>query len=123
MTLDGPDLPFSFYISFSNEMSLDYSHLEHFATDEPLEQQRQPIIRSRIEGQISIKKSVLSFPKRLSSDHVNAHRGSRAQLVQPRNQGVFLVMTQNAFVPVKRDNSVNTYLRILTVPQGSERSE
>ena len=37
--------------------------------------------------------------------------------------GVFLVMTKNAFVPVKRDNSVNTYSRISTVPRGSERSE
>ena len=25
------------------------------------------------------------------------------------NQGVFLVKRKNAFVPVKRDNSVNTY--------------
>ena len=40
-----------------------------------------------------------------------------------RNQGVFLVSAKNAFVPVKRDNSVNTYLRISTVPRGSERSE
>ena len=30
---------------------------------------------------------------------------------------------KNAFPPVKRDNSVNTYSRISTVPQGSERSE
>ena len=39
------------------------------------------------------------------------------------NQGVFLVKMKNAFVPVKRDNSVNTYSRISTVPRGSERSE
>ena len=38
-------------------------------------------------------------------------------------KGVFLVTTKNAFVPVKRDNSVNTYSRISTVPRGSERSE
>ena len=37
--------------------------------------------------------------------------------------GVFLVKTKNAFAPVKRDNSVNTYSRISTVPCGSERSE
>ena len=43
--------------------------------------------------------------------------GSRA------TKGVFLVKMKNAFVPVKRDNSVNTYLRISTVPRGSERSE
>ena len=38
-------------------------------------------------------------------------------------QGVSLVKMKNAFVLVKRDNSVNTYSRISTVPQGSERSE
>ena len=38
-------------------------------------------------------------------------------------KGVFLVNAKNAFVPVKRDNSVNTYLRISTVPRGSEQSE
>ena len=37
--------------------------------------------------------------------------------------GVFLVKTKNAFVPVKRDHSVNTYLRISTVPRGSEQNE
>ena len=30
-------------------------------------------------------------------------------------QGVFLVSAKNAFVAVKRDNCVNTYLRISTV--------
>ena len=40
-----------------------------------------------------------------------------------QTKGVFLVKTNNAFVPVKRDNSVNTYSRFSTVPQGSERSE
>ena len=35
-------------------------------------------------------------------------------------KGVFLVSAQNAFVPVERDNSVNTYSRISTVPQGNE---
>ena len=30
-------------------------------------------------------------------------------------KGVFLVKTKNAFLPVKRDNSVNTYSRISTV--------
>ena len=35
-------------------------------------------------------------------------------------KGVFLVKTKNAFVPVKRDNSMNTYSRISTVPLGSE---
>ena len=39
------------------------------------------------------------------------------------NEGVFLVSAKNAFVSVKRDNSVNTYSRISTVPRGSERSE
>ena len=39
------------------------------------------------------------------------------------SEGVFPVSTKNAFVPVKRDNSVNTYSRISTVPRGSERSE
>ena len=38
------------------------------------------------------------------------------------NLGVFLVSAKNAFPPVKRDNSVNTYLRISTVPQVSEQS-
>ena len=37
--------------------------------------------------------------------------------------GVFLLKMKNAFVPVKRDHSVNTYSRISTVPWGSERSE
>ena len=32
------------------------------------------------------------------------------------NKGVFLVSAKNAFVPVKRDKSVNTYSRISTVP-------
>ena len=39
---------------------------------------------------------------------------------EKQNQGVFLVKTNNAFVPVKRDNSVNTYSRISTVPRVSE---
>ena len=30
---------------------------------------------------------------------------------------------KNAFVPVKRDHSVNTYSRISTVTRGSEQSE
>ena len=38
-------------------------------------------------------------------------------------KGVFLVSAKNAFAPVKRDNSVNIYSRISTVPRGSERSE
>ena len=37
--------------------------------------------------------------------------------------GVFLVKMKNAFVPVKRDNSVNTHSRISTVPRGSEQNE
>ena len=37
--------------------------------------------------------------------------------------GVFVVTAENSFLPVKRDNSVNTYSRISTVPWGSERSE
>ena len=40
-----------------------------------------------------------------------------------QNLGVFLVSAKNAFVPLKRDNSVNTHSRISTVPRGSERSE
>ena len=40
-----------------------------------------------------------------------------------KKKGVFLVKMKNAFVSVKRDNSVNTYSRILTVPRGSEQSE
>jgi len=39
------------------------------------------------------------------------------------NKSVFLVSAKNAFVPLKRDNSVNTCSRISTVPRGSERSE
>ena len=39
------------------------------------------------------------------------------------SEGVFLVKMKHAFEPVKRDNSVNTYSRISTVPRGSERSE
>ena len=35
-------------------------------------------------------------------------------------KGVFLVKMKNAFEPVKRDYSVNTYSRISTVPRGSE---
>ena len=42
------------------------------------------------------------------------------RLVGNMNEGVFLVSAKNAFVPVKRDNSVN---RISTVPRGSEQSE
>ena len=38
-------------------------------------------------------------------------------------QGVFLVKMKHVFEPVKRDNSMNTYTRISTVPPGSERSE
>ena len=37
--------------------------------------------------------------------------------------GVFPVKMKNAFVPVKRDNSVNTYSRFSTAPRGSKRSE
>ena len=37
-------------------------------------------------------------------------------LISLIGKGVFLVMTKNAFEPVKRDNSVNTYSRISTVP-------
>ena len=40
-----------------------------------------------------------------------------------RSLGVFLVSAKNAFVPVKHNNSVNTYSIISTVPQGSERCE
>ena len=36
--------------------------------------------------------------------------------------GVFLVKMKTAFVPVKRVHSANTYSKISTVPQGSERS-
>ena len=39
------------------------------------------------------------------------------------SKGVILVKMKNAFEPVKRDHSVNTYSRISTVPRGSERSE
>ena len=49
----------------------------------------------------------------------NANRGKKSN----RTKDVFLVSAKNAFVPVKRDNSVNTYSRISTVPRGSERSE
>ena len=39
-------------------------------------------------------------------------------------KGVFLVMTKNAFLPVKRVYSVNTYLRITLSHEGvSEASE
>ena len=41
----------------------------------------------------------------------------------PTVWGVFPVKMKNAFEPVKRDNSMNTYSRISTVPRGSERSE
>ena len=37
-----------------------------------------------------------------------------------RTEGVFLVMTTNAFFSLKRDFSVNTDSSISTVPQGSE---
>ena len=47
----------------------------------------------------------------------------RLDLETFRNKGVFLVKTNNAFVPVKRHNSVNTYSRFSTVPWGSEQSE
>jgi len=39
------------------------------------------------------------------------------------SQGVFLVKTKNAFVPVERDDSVDTYSRISIVPGRSERSK
>ena len=38
-------------------------------------------------------------------------------------KGVFLVKVKDAFVPVRRVDSMNTYSRISTVPRGSERSE
>ena len=38
-------------------------------------------------------------------------------------EGVFLVKMKNAFDPVKRIHSLNTYFRISTVPRWSERSE
>ena len=38
-------------------------------------------------------------------------------------KGVFLVKMKNAFVPVKRVYSVNTYSRISTVLRGSEQNE
>ena len=37
--------------------------------------------------------------------------------------GVFQVKMKDAFDPVKRDHSVNTYSRISTLPPGSEGSE
>ena len=40
-----------------------------------------------------------------------------------RSLGVFLVSAKNAFVPVKHNNSMNTYSSISTVPRGSEQSE
>ena len=43
--------------------------------------------------------------------------------IEKESVGVFLVTTRIAFVPMKRDFSMNTDLRILTVPRGSERSE
>ena len=38
-------------------------------------------------------------------------------------KGVFLVKMKNAFVPIERVYSMNTYSRISTVPRGRERSE
>ena len=37
--------------------------------------------------------------------------------------GAFLVKMKNAFVPTEGVYSVNTYLRISSVPRGSEQSE
>ena len=64
-----------------------------------------------------VGRKVFPSMKFLVLDHIS-HR------LIPRNfKGVFLVSAKNAFLPVKRDNSVNTYSRISTVPRGSERSE
>ena len=41
-------------------------------------------------------------------------RGWRME--ERERKGVFLVSTKNAFVPMKRDNSVNTYSKISTAP-------
>ena len=59
------------------------------------------------------------------SGEVEARKGSidLASAIPSLSEGVFLVSAKNAFVPVKRDNSVNTYSRISTVSRGSERSE
>ena len=47
----------------------------------------------------------------------------RDRITWKGSQGVFLVTAKNAFLPIEHVYRVNTYLRILTVPQGSERSE
>ena len=50
-------------------------------------------------------------------------RDSRTTRSRRHGKGVFLVKMKNAFVPIERVYSMNTYSRISTVPRGSERSE
>ena len=77
-----------------------------------------PIYRPR---QISLLFSV-HFSQRLVAFNSINHRAAVSNLFS-LSLGVFLVTNENAFPPVKRNNSVNTYSRISTVPRGNERSE
>ena len=44
-------------------------------------------------------------------------KGKNVRVIARSSKGVFLVKMKNAFVPVKRNHSVNTYSRISTVPR------
>ena len=55
---------------------------------------------------------------RIERDSIEEERQEKER---EKNKGVFLVSAKNAFVPVKCDNSVNTYSRISPVPRGSEQ--
>ena len=52
-----------------------------------------------------------------------AQRRRRCKSMKGEREGAFLVSAKNAFVPVKRVYSMNTFSRISTIPQGSEQSE
>ena len=56
-------------------------------------------------------------------DNSGSMSGERGEIARETGEGVFLVSAKNAFVSVKRDNSMNTYSRISNVPQVSEVSE
>ena len=72
-----------------------------------------------------LKLVTMTGPDRLASATSAAKKEMRDREMKEMNyiKGVFLVSAKNAFVPVKRDNSMNTYSRISTLPRGSERSE
>jgi len=53
---------------------------------------------------------------RFIKENSNIYATIKNIMISFASQGVFLVTTKNAFVPVKCVHSVNTYSRISTVP-------